>query len=63
MEDKTALRCWTVARPEISRLVDEFYDISGNLQTRQNKSHHDETFSFQKHLFETVIKMKATLSE
>ena len=40
-----------VAGPEISRLVDEFSDISGNLQTRQNKSHHEEINSFQKDFF------------
>lgn len=36
-EDQSALRRWMVAGPEISRLVDEYYDISGHLQTKQNK--------------------------
>ena len=57
-KNKAAFRRWMVAEPEISRHVDEFSDISGNLQTKQNKSHH-----FRKTIFGKVNKMKATLSE
>ena len=37
-EDQTALRRWTVAGPEISRLVDEFSNISGNRQNEKKRS-------------------------
>ena len=47
-EDQTALRRWTVAGPEISRLVDEFSNISGN---RQND------------FFVKVNKLRNTMSE
>ena len=47
-EDQTALRRWTVAGPEISRLVDEFSNISGN---RQND------------FFVKVNKLRNTVSE
>ena len=34
-EDQTALRRWTVAGPELSRLVDEFPNITGNRQNEK----------------------------
>jgi len=36
-EDQTALTRWAVAGPEISRLVDEFSNISGNRQNEKIK--------------------------
>ena len=53
-EDQTALRRWTVAGQKISRLVDEFSNISGNRQNEENIGHHEETFSFQKDFFGKV---------
>ena len=52
-----------VTGPEISRLVDEFSDISGNRQTKKNQSHHEETFSFHKDFLGKVNKMRNTMSE
>lgn len=45
-EDPAALRRWMVAEPEISRLIDEFTGLCGNVNEKREK-HHEESHAAQ----------------
>ena len=50
-----------VAEPEISRLVDEFFDFIW--EPTDCKKHHEERFPFQKDFMAKLNKPKDTISE
>jgi hypothetical protein len=61
-EDPVALRRWMVAGPEISRLIDEFTGICGNVHEK-NKKHHEEIHAAQKDINAKVNRLLLTISE
>lgn len=61
-EDPAALRRWMVAGPEISRLIDEFTGICGNVHEKKQK-HHEETHAAQKDFYAKVNRLLVTISE
>lgn len=61
-EDPAALRRWMVAVPEISRLIDEFTGICGNIHEKKQK-HHEETHAAQKDFYAKVNRLLVTISE
>jgi hypothetical protein len=61
-EDPAALRCWMVAGPEISRLIDEFTGICGNVHEKKQK-HREETHAGQKNFYAKVNRLLVTISD
>lgn len=61
-EDPDALRRWMVAGPKISRLIDEFTGLCGNVNEKRKK-HHEETHAAQKDCYAKVNRLLVTLSE
>lgn len=61
-EDADALRRWTVAGPEVSRLIDEF-ETRGDADPKSEGKHHDETESVQKRFLEMVENLAKVIKE
>lgn len=59
-EDPAALRRWMVDGPEISRLIDEFTGLYGNVNEKREK-HHEETHAAQKDFYAKVNRLLVTL--
>lgn len=59
-EDPAALRRWMVAWPEISRFIDEFTGLCGNVNEKREK-HHEETHAAQKDFYTKVNRLLVTL--
>lgn len=59
-EDPAELRRWMVAGPEISRFIDEFTGLCGNVNEKREK-HHEETHAAQKDFYAKVNRLLVTL--
>ena len=59
MDDTAALRRWSIAGPELSRLIQEFHTtVEGNDDANVKETHHEEYPSFQKVFKEQVLRLK-----
>ena len=58
MDDTAALRRWSIAGPELSRLIQQFHTtVEGNDDANVKETHHEEYPSFQKVFTEQVKKV------
>ena len=62
-EDPAALRRWTVAGPEVSRLVATYEDMSGLKDATLTTKHHEQTASAQVAFLEKVTSLSAVFRE
>lgn len=61
LEDESALRRWTVAGPEVSRLIQEFENQS--FETKSTTKHHEDVECMQKDFKEKVRSLKKVILE
>ena len=62
-ENPGALRRWMVAGPEISRIVEEFEDLTGFIDEEDSGKHHEQCPSTQKRFFNDVCALVTVMED
>lgn len=62
-EDPSALRRWTVAGPEVSRLLAEYENSAGSKTKVNNLQHHEQNLTTQRAFYKNVKSLTTTLEE